>query len=57
MTGYYRAPPLLNLATEMGLGLCHRFGLNYGHSRHPGLSDSVWLDYRKAWRTLMFLSK
>ncbi|KOS17375.1 hypothetical protein ESCO_006540 [Escovopsis weberi] len=41
---------------EIGLGLCRRFGLNKGSSPHHTLSEGSWIDYRKTWRTLMFLS-
>ncbi|GAP90753.2 putative nitrate assimilation regulatory protein nirA [Rosellinia necatrix] len=41
---------------DIGLGLCHRFGLYSKHPQSPDMADSMWVDYRRAWRTLIFFS-
>ncbi|KAI1391592.1 uncharacterized protein F4822DRAFT_442532 [Hypoxylon trugodes] len=38
---------------DIGLGICRRFGLD---SEILTPKDLVWFDYRKTWRTLIFLS-
>ena len=41
---------------EVGLGIAKRHGLDQKW-HDPLIPDDVWIDYRKAWRTLMFLSR
>ncbi|KAK5627723.1 hypothetical protein RRF57_003438 [Xylaria bambusicola] len=41
---------------DAGLGMCDRFGLHCPRRQIDGIEDSAWIDYRKAWRTLIFLS-
>ncbi|KAJ3552937.1 hypothetical protein NPX13_g10999 [Xylaria arbuscula] len=41
---------------DAGLGMCDRFGLHCQRCQLAGIEDSVWVDYRKTWRTLIFLS-
>ncbi|GAW22559.1 hypothetical protein ANO14919_120990 [Xylariales sp. No.14919] len=40
---------------EAGISLCRRFGLSNRHRGSSTLTDSMWVDYRRAWRTLIFL--
>ncbi|KAI0425780.1 hypothetical protein F5Y09DRAFT_334682 [Xylaria sp. FL1042] len=42
--------------SDAGLGICDRYGLHCQRRQLDGITDSMWLDYRKAWRTLIFLS-
>jgi len=49
---------LLTLAVlETGLGLCRRFGIHIRYNRNIRISNEKWIDYKKSWRTLMFLSR
>ncbi|KAI0512683.1 hypothetical protein F5B22DRAFT_614851 [Xylaria bambusicola] len=41
---------------DAGLGMCDRFGLHCPRRQIDGIEDAAWIDYRKAWRTLIFLS-
>ncbi|KAI1742774.1 hypothetical protein F4680DRAFT_411729 [Xylaria scruposa] len=41
---------------DTGLALCRRFGLHCRRCQLPSLTDTMWMDYRRAFRTLMFLS-
>ncbi|KAI0547703.1 hypothetical protein F4679DRAFT_553113 [Xylaria curta] len=41
---------------DTGLALCRRFGLYCQRCQLPSLTDAMWMDYRRAFRTLMFLS-
>ncbi|KAI0865038.1 hypothetical protein F4860DRAFT_510195 [Xylaria cubensis] len=41
---------------DVGLGICDRYGLHCQQRQLNEITDSMWLDYRKAWRTLIFLS-
>ncbi|KAI1368504.1 hypothetical protein F5Y08DRAFT_335715 [Xylaria arbuscula] len=41
---------------DAGLGMCDRYGLHCQRCQLAGIEDSVWVDYRKTWRTLVFLS-
>ncbi|KAI1370412.1 hypothetical protein F4677DRAFT_465486 [Hypoxylon crocopeplum] len=41
---------------DIGLGMCNRFGLDCERRQVSTLTDSVWSDYRKTWRTLIFFS-
>ncbi|KAI0450975.1 hypothetical protein F5B21DRAFT_517035 [Xylaria acuta] len=41
---------------DIGLALCRRFGLYSRRRQLPSLTDSMWVDYRRASRTLVFLS-
>ncbi|OTA67983.1 hypothetical protein K449DRAFT_419666 [Hypoxylon sp. EC38] len=41
---------------DIGLGMCRRFGLDCKKRQLSTLTDSVWSDYRKTWRTLIFIS-
>ncbi|KAI1302600.1 hypothetical protein F5Y03DRAFT_361226 [Xylaria venustula] len=42
--------------SDAGLGICDRYGLHCQRRQLDGITDSAWLEYRKAWRTLVFLS-
>ncbi|KAI0543322.1 hypothetical protein F4679DRAFT_569153 [Xylaria curta] len=41
---------------DVGLGICDRYGLHCQKRQLDGITDSMWLDYRKTWRTLCFFS-
>ncbi|KAI8948598.1 hypothetical protein F4801DRAFT_581237 [Xylaria longipes] len=41
---------------DIGLALCRRFGLYNQRRQLPSLTDPMWVDYRRAWHTLTFLS-
>ncbi|KAI1758787.1 hypothetical protein GGR53DRAFT_471995 [Hypoxylon sp. FL1150] len=41
---------------DIGLGMCLRFGLDCERRQLSSLTDGMWLDYRRAWRTLTFFS-
>ncbi|KAI0099562.1 hypothetical protein F4776DRAFT_649935 [Hypoxylon sp. NC0597] len=41
---------------DIGLGMCRRFGLDCKKRQLHTLTDSMWSDYRKTWRTLIFIS-
>ncbi|KAK5995253.1 hypothetical protein PT974_03652 [Cladobotryum mycophilum] len=41
---------------EIGLGMCRRFGINTHAGQMYATSEEEWVDNRKTWRTLMFLS-
>lgn len=45
---------LLTARLEIGLAMCRRFGLHLKHGRQPSMSEDVWIDYRRTWRTLVF---
>ncbi|TGJ83859.1 hypothetical protein E0Z10_g4901 [Xylaria hypoxylon] len=40
---------------EAGISLCHRFGLSNQQRGCSTLTDPMWVDYRRAWRKLVFL--
>ncbi|KAI1429321.1 hypothetical protein F5Y12DRAFT_710226 [Xylaria sp. FL1777] len=42
--------------SDVGLGMCDRYGLHCQQRQLGGITDSTWIDYRKTWRTLVFLS-
>ncbi|KAK8087905.1 hypothetical protein PG997_002866 [Apiospora hydei] len=39
---------------EIGLSLCLKHNLNDDNVREPGMTEEMWLDYRKTWRTLLY---
>ncbi|KAM5358925.1 hypothetical protein ACJZ2D_014875 [Fusarium nematophilum] len=41
---------------DIGLSMSKRHGLNEKCHHHPGLSQDDWIDYRRTWRTLIWLS-
>lgn len=50
-------PLKLNVISDCGLALGRRFGLyNSQRCQLPSLTDSMWVDYRRAWCTLVFVS-
>jgi hypothetical protein len=42
---------------DIGLSMSKRHSLNDKLYHHPNLSPEEWADYRRAWRSLMFLSR
>lgn len=42
---------------EIGLGTCKRYGLERKHPSNSDLPESLWMECRKAWRTLVFFSR
>lgn len=47
----------LTLVVDIGLSMSKRHSLNDKLYNHPSLSPEEWADYRRAWRSLMFLSR
>ncbi|KAK3393413.1 hypothetical protein B0H63DRAFT_554786 [Podospora didyma] len=41
---------------EVGLNMSRKYNLHVKHYQHPNVSDDAWADYRRTWRTLVFLS-
>ncbi|KAL1872981.1 hypothetical protein Daus18300_004122 [Diaporthe australafricana] len=41
---------------DIGLSMSRRFGLDSRQCRQPNLTRAAWVDYRRAWRTLIFFS-
>ncbi|KAH8647807.1 hypothetical protein BX600DRAFT_530764 [Xylariales sp. PMI_506] len=41
---------------EVGLSICRRFGIDKIQNMSSSISQESWLEYRRAWRTLMFFS-
>lgn len=46
-----------SVVVDIGLSMSKRHSLNDKLYHHPSLSPEEWADYRRAWRSLMFLSR